>query len=322
MSDANPNLQDVDQDRHKSQPPSQLDRWFNFPMYLAAALFLASLAGILQLQEGINEGGRFARFCAACEWGLVLLYPLFVLEMLVHFACGSKCWKQHLIFCVIPPLRMGARDHACGDSMYFPGMGWSKVSRDLQQRLERGFSRPMMAITITILPVMGADYFWSAKIYQNLWLAALMDASFALIWMAFAFEFIVMLSVVENKVRYIKEHWIDLAVILLPLIAFLRFARMGRLMRLQQPLQQITKTTRVFRVRGALMRTYRAILMLDMLDRVLRGKPATRLARLRSQLAEKELELEEIRREIQEVEALLTPAAAPQARAAQQARAA
>ena len=47
----------------------------------------------------------------------------------------------------------------------------------------------------------------------------------ALIWTAFALEFVIMISVVERKLKYCVQHWIDLLVIVLPLVGFLRTLR-------------------------------------------------------------------------------------------------
>lgn len=318
-----------------------LDARLALPMYVATMAFLVCLAGALQFQDSDSQSSsspdeivqtqqvpsaelsdeplpidvRYQAIFAGCAWGMALLYPLFIGELILHLAMRSKFWKQHILFCLIPPLRLGARDHVTGRSVWFPRSGWSTVDRDLQPRMEKVFSRPMIAITLATLPLMAADYYWGEKISKIAGLDLVVQTTFALIWLSFAVEFIVMMSIVDRKIRYIKEHWIDLVVILLPLVAMLRFLRIARLGRLAR-LQQLTKTTRVFRMRGALMRTYRAILVLDVIDRIVRGKPEIRLSRLQEALAEKELELEEIRKEIQELQATLHGGSEPLSKAA------
>ena len=72
------------------------------------------------------------------------------------------------------------------------------------------------------------------------WLQGLLEVGMGVIWFAFAAEFILMVSIAEKKVAYCKEHWIDLAIILLPLASFLRSlsivkaTRLANLMRIQQ----------------------------------------------------------------------------------------
>ena len=77
----------------------------------------------------------------------------------------------------------------------------------------------------------------------------------ALIWTAFALEFTVMIAVVDRKLKYCWQHWIDILVIVLPLVAFLRSLRLARLARLHQ----IGKFTRLYRLRGSVVRAQRAI---------------------------------------------------------------
>ena len=50
--------------------------------------------------------------------------------------------------------------------------------------------------------------------------------------------------------------------------------------------------------RGTVMRAYRSILMLDVIDRLFRAKPEVQLLRLEEAMAEKEREIEELRHEI------------------------
>ena len=119
-----------------------------------------------------------------------------------------------------------------------------------------------------------------------------------------------MISIVSRKFRYCKDHWIDIAVIFLPLVAFLRAARLGRLLRLQQ----LTKSAKVFRVRGTVMRAYRSILMLDVIDRLFRANPEVQLLRLEEAMVEKEREIEELRQEIVSLKARMATSDLPSSR--------
>jgi voltage-gated potassium channel len=258
-------------------------------MFAASLLFLVCLAGTFHLSDHLPLAQ------AVCQYGLFVLYPAFILEWLIHLSAGSQHTRQNLLFCFIPPLRLGARDHAEGKLVWLPGRGWAEVNRELQQKLEKAFSLPMIGIALMVLPLVLIEPPWSEQAADSK-LVAFTQPAAALIWLAFAFEFLLMISITERKVRYFKEHWIDVAVILLPLVTFLQVARLGRLARL-------TRTARVYRMRGLLMRLYRAVLLLDVVDRLIRGDGEKRLARLQQQLLEKELEIEEIRREIQRLQA-------------------
>jgi voltage-gated potassium channel len=275
--------------QNMSRNPSNLDRLLAAPMFAAAVLFLAFLAGLLHLSEG------FPASHAICQFGMLVLYPAFIAEWLLHRAAGSRHTRQNLVFCLFPPLRLGARDHASGTLVWLPKQGWTEVNRTLQQKLEKGFSLPMICVALLVLPVVAIDPPWVETTAESS-VNGFMQPLSAFIWFAFAFEFMVMISIVDRKLQYLKKHWLDVVVILVPLVTFLRIARIGRLARL-------TRTARIYGVRGPLMRAYRAVLLLNVIGRLLCSTPEKRLAELQHKLAEKEHELEEIRREIQSLQA-------------------
>lgn len=265
------------------------------PMFAVSLLFLVFLSGTLHLHE--VEG--LAAVIDLCLWGMIALWPLFAAEAAVHGILRSPGWRRHLLYSALPPLRLCARDHVEGTRIWLPVAGWSRVDEKLRDRIEQGAALPMIVIALMVLPLLAIESYWTEQIAANPRLGFCVHAGTGLIWVAFTFEFIVMISIVEKKLRYCREHWIDLIVILLPLVAFLRVARVGRLLRLQQ----LSRTARAYRLRGLLMRAWRAVLLLDVIDRLIRGGPEKRLERLRETLAVKEAELEAIRAEVRELEA-------------------
>ncbi len=120
----------------------------------------------------------------------------------------------------------------------------------------------------------------------------------ALIWTAFALEFTVMIAVVDRKLKYCLKHWIDILVIVLPLVAFLRSLRLARLARLHQ----IGRFTRLYRLRGSVVRAQRGAVVASVVERRLFRNPQKQLARLQDVLAEKERELETLRGQIRDLE--------------------
>ena len=69
----------------------------------------------------------------------------------------------------------------------------------------------MIVVALSLLPVIIIEFFWYKTIATNdAWKFA-MQSTMAFIWAAFTFEFIVMISVVRRKKRYVIRHWIDLA---------------------------------------------------------------------------------------------------------------
>jgi len=132
----------------------------------------------------------------------------------------------------------------------------------------------------------------------------LIHAATGFIWFAFTVEFIVMVSATDRKIAYIKKNWLDLAIILLPLISFLRGIRALRLAKLAK-VQQLAKMGRVYRMRGLGMKLLKALLLFEIVSRVLRITPEKKLQKLNQLRDECLEELDEVEADILELEKML-----------------
>ncbi len=276
-----------------------------------SVLFLAVLAALLQRistlspeDPGVGLGLREVSLLGGV---LACLWPLSLVEWLVQWrtpAARSVERKPRwtaLLPGLFPPLRLAARVPAVEDRVWLPFLGWQEVNGELRDRLERLLSVPMIAIALLILPVLGVEYVWGHLVQQNAALALALDLCTGVIWFAFTVEFIMMCSFAENRLAYCRQHWLDLAIILLPLISLLRFARVARVTQVVR-VKQLSTVSRVYRLRGLSLRAYRALILLDLLDRILHPTPEKRLAHLRAALAVKEAEAADLRRKIAELE--------------------
>jgi len=287
---------------------------------LADAWEVEEAAGAASLSlEGLDRSDPWSLEAVAGALGgvllivLALLWPVFPLEFAVQFLLRDRArpfWAQRyrgLAVCVFPPFRLGARHGDRDDAIWLPFLGWQQVNHELRYRLERAFSGPMIVIALLILPVLIVEYGLGERIGAHPWLRLLLHLGTGLIWFAFATEFIVMAGVSRNKLRYCGQHWLDIAIIILPAISFLRSLRAVRAARLARlaRLQHLAKLSRVFRLRGLLMRAMRALLLLDILSKVLRLGPEKRLQRLRERLLEIEAEAGIVRSEIACLENLI-----------------
>ncbi len=239
-------------------------------------------------------------------YALAGLWTLFVLEQVYRWLRGRRDPKfagrtaHGWIYCLFPPLRLGAHRHGDVDWIWLPIFGWQVVDRHLRRKLERIFSIPMFWIALMILPVLGLQFYFKHRIIDHPVLRSGLHIGTGVIWFAFAMEFIVMISVAQSKLRYCREHWLDLAIIVLPLVSFLRSVRVLQAMRFvpATQLQQISKVARVYRMRGVVMRAVRAMMLLDLAERVLRTSPRKRLEKLEQLRREKLVELEDLDAEI------------------------
>jgi hypothetical protein len=231
-------------------------------------------------------------------WLILLAWPVFVLEagyLWLTRPWARAYWPTHLhglACCVCPPLKMGARWPELAGAVWLPTIGWSIPTEELKQRLVQSLSLPMLGIAVLILPVLGIEFFLQEQVRRYPALRYSLHFGTGLIWFAFAAEFIIMISVAERKFEYCKQHWLDLAIILLPIISFLRSVQLLRATRLAKltKVQQLSRMARIYRLRGVSTKALRALVLIEVVNRLWPASPEKQLHRLyqeRQQLTRK-----------------------------------
>ncbi|WP_146439091.1 potassium channel protein [Crateriforma conspicua] len=241
---------------------------------------------------------------------LLLIWPLIIAESVFHWL--SRSWSRAnrwfhfygFLFCLCPSLRLCARSVEMDRRLWLPGLGWRRSDKRLRRRLERTFSLPMIAIALLILPVLAIEFFFKAQVVQHEWLRFALHVSTGVIWFAFALEFILMVSVAEKKFDYIRTNWIDLAIILLPLLSFLRSLSLVRSTKVAKLLRvsKLTRLASMYRMRATAVKALRALILWDVLERLLRPDPEKQLQKLKEDLNQRELEIRILKREIYRAE--------------------
>lgn len=273
----------------------------------AAAINAAAIDDAIGLASTADKIGRSLFITLLCIW------PLFWLEYAYNYTTrkrqdGSRAiLVQPLLACLIPPLRLGAVSAAWNDRLWLPSLSWQHPGHELSEMLERIFGKPMLLIALLILPILLIEFVFKGAVQEHFWLRLLLHLATGFIWFAFAFEFIIMVSASDKKFSYIKKNWIDLAIILIPLISFLRTLRVLRLAKLAK-IQKIAKLGRVYRVRSLGMKAMRALMMFEVINRILKTSPEKRLAKLNAEREERTLELDELNTEINDLESSMTAA--------------
>ena len=263
-----------------------------------------------QLQSGAQQISRWLFFT------LLLMWPVYWIECawryLSHKKEGDKnpeggatdssfSLRSALPACLVPPLRLGTVIAEKGNQLWLPVMGWQSPGKKLLKRLESIAARPMLMVAFLILPVLLLEYAFSNFVQNNPWLQITLHTATGFIWWSFTIEFIVMVSATKKKFQYIKKNWIDLVIIVLPLVSFLRTIRILRLAKLAR-VQQITKVTRMYRMRGLIANVMRGFMLTELVNKVLRIKPEKTLAKLQESKANKEQELQAIQSKIEMIE--------------------
>jgi voltage-gated potassium channel len=262
-----------------------------------------ALQALVRTEEALQAG-------VECVKILGCLWLVFCAEFLLRFLLRDRqqpFWRTHLpglVGCLCPPLRLCSRQPDMDGRLWLPVFGWRRANKALRVRLERVFSVPMILIAMAILPILLVEFGMRHQVAQHRWLQHTLHVSLGVIWFAFAAEFVVMLSVADKKLRYCKEHWIDIAIILLPFVSFLRSLRIIRVTRVAQlaRMEQLVKMSRLYRLRGLAMRALRAMLLLKLLNRLLPSDPRKQLQRLREQLKDKQAEVRQLKLQIVDLE--------------------
>jgi hypothetical protein len=273
------------------------------PMFFLAAMFLVILAGLLHRypRVGVTEIEL-----EVFTWGIGLTWLIVALEQLFRVVIRNRQrspWRvagSALLIALVPPLRLGARSQFRDQHIWLPRLGWQPIDAELRRRLERFFSIPMIIIALMVLPFLAIEYGRADEVRSEPALALFLDIGIGIIWLAFALEFVVMVSVAEQKLSYCFLHWIDLAIVLLPLVEvlpFLRMLRVGRVLRAEQ----LTRLSRLYRLQGVAMRAWRAFLLLGVIQRLISRSLENRLRQFEAQLEAKQDEVVQLRQEIEQL---------------------
>ena len=158
----------------------------------------------------------------------------------------------------------------------------------------------MIAIALLILPILVVEFFMKDQVANHAWLRLCLHLGTGVIWFAFAGEFILMVSVADQKLAYCKKHWIDLAIILLPLFSFLRSLRAMRATRIAKLMRipQVGKLARVYRLRGTAVKAIQALILLGAFHRWTGRNPEKQIASLQQKLDETQSQARILRRQI------------------------
>lgn len=281
------------------------------------ALFLLALGWLLLVGLILPHGGTSDRISETLRattgiiplllglWSVILLESLLGI---IRFRDTNRRrqWLKLGLIALVPGARLALATGAPGRLIWLPRLGWQTRDLELFERLEWTLAMPMLLVTLLILPVMGLELFFQQLLETLPALTLLVHGVTALIWFSFTTEFIVMVSLAERKVDYCKRNWINIIIIVLPLVAFLRTLRLFRVLRLTKA----GKLLRAYRLRGLLTRAQRIALLFNLIERVLHRDPEKYLAKLREQEQDKLRELENIRAKIESTEALLADRAA------------
>src|SRR5262249_61126056 len=153
----------------------------------------------------LDRGGPEAFLILAALAALWLPFPL---EAALRFRLRDRArppWgplAAALACALVPPLRLGCPGQARPGHLWLPGVGWRAADGDLRRTLERFFALPMLFFALLVLPLFVVEYYWAEQVHARPALALGLDVGAAAIWLAFAFELVLMVAVAECRWRY------------------------------------------------------------------------------------------------------------------------
>ena len=173
-------------------------------------------------------------------------------------------WSFRRTLAVLLPCTAMPSFSADQKRVYFPERGWVVRGHALEKSLEASLAGPMILGALAIIPLLAIEWFAADYLASHPWIELLIALGHGAIWAAFAFEFVVRCQIAESKAKYLRRHWLDALIVLMPIfsMAFLRIARLGQLARLNS-------TTRLFRLNGVMMKAWRSVILFDVLARIL-----------------------------------------------------
>jgi hypothetical protein len=245
--------------------------------------------------------------------GLLALWPVFALEAFAGVLRRDRSRPlrpvllRALLVTLMPPWRMGLADTRTG-LIWIPRLGWRQPGKELSKRLNRAFAGPMILFAFLILPILVLEYVQVERVRQSPALTLALDVGIAVVWVAFATEFVLKASAHTKPLAFAQERWLDAAIVALPMLQFvltkwLDAAPLARLVRLARALspEQLSRMERVYRLQGVATKAWHAFLLIEGVGRLLGYTPEKRLAQIEEQIAALEEQLAEARADADEV---------------------
>lgn len=266
-------------------------------MFWISFAFLVTLATLLPHSGGDKRFTEQVLFLPAIPVALLLIWVIVIGEAIAGWRYAvdrKKSWKRLLLVALVPPFRMVISPRRPNERVWLPAFGWRDVSAASVLEMEQRTAIPMLIATALIVPVLIVDFGFSSAVEQSRALQVTLAVLMSLIWFSFALEFVIMVSLAPKKLGYCKKHWINIVIIILPLVAFLRSLQLFRFLRMTQA----GKLVRAYRLRGLISRSLKIALALNLIERAMSFNPDRYAASLEDKIAEKEEELAVLREKL------------------------
>jgi hypothetical protein len=180
---------------------------------------------------------------------------------------------------------------------------WQLVNKALYKRIEKQFLYPILFISLFMIPFWITEIFFSETIYTYGLLYMMTNLGNALIWGLFVTEFTILISIAPKRFHYLITHWLELFIIILPMLALTRFLLIAKYLKVSKTsyfllFVKIQDILNIYRARSVLHRIIRILIIINIVKRLYQRRNPKKLA-------EKEEEIAELKQQIDETESLI-----------------
>ncbi|NJO14568.1 MAG: hypothetical protein HC877_02110 [Thioploca sp.] len=284
-------------------------------MFLITVVFLTIMAIIVQYGQ-LESGLERLLYAPQLLMLLFICWPIFAIERIIYLFFCQHRWKSYvgLVFIILlPPIRLATR--RCNHANMIWLFGWRLTDSACYTELEKQFLLSILFLSLFMSPFWVTELIAPDKLNNHELLYHLVNLGNALIWELFVIEFIIMFSIAEKKLFYLKKHWLELLVIILPMLALAsilvsRYAllRQFKFIKPENLLKiaRIRRILNIYRTRSVFNRILRILIVVDIFKQFYQYRnPQKYLALLQEQLAQKEQEVIKIKQRIQETKQLI-----------------
>ena len=88
-------------------------------------------------------------------------------------------------------------------------------------KIERATELPMMVLAFVMIPLLAAPLFWDLSSRAE----AVVLALDAFIWALFATDLAIRVAIAPQRLKYVRQHWLDVMIVLVPFVRPLRILR-------------------------------------------------------------------------------------------------
>lgn len=278
---------------------AQAERRLAIPMFWFGVLCLLPVAAVVTLPDYFLQGPYALQ--TGLVFGVIWLIALveFLVQMVLRITSGeglsSVWWRPRLLAVFVPPFRMALRPGCYPEMVWLPFWGWCKANPTLERKVRAKFLIPILMSGFLMLLVFGIESHFADAVprhFMGLPLQNLLWVAEGLVWTAFTLEFVLCVSLAEDKGGYCSKNWMDLLIILLPVFSVFRTITLVKLLKVKHLAQTA-------RLKGLKSKAKRAVLVADLLNRLyLKYHPEREAKRLQKKLVANLQEREQLEEQL------------------------